>query len=165
MANLLAQVERLDIESRGLGPGASRLLGRGAGKVSTERVDGSTWIFRESGRVYWLRPDSQPGATSLAFRNEMRWRVLSDRIELAHARFGPGREVPLAVLMEPGPRPKSTLFPNADLIAPEPHRCGRDQYRAGLRISPTGFDLLWRIEGLNKNERLTQRYRVGRGNA
>gem|GEM_PF-3152318 len=124
--------------------------GRGRGRVLARRESEYVITFDETGR---FELESGP---ALQFRNALRWTVEPDRIVLAHCRYGAGQPTRLVEI-----RPPEDRRTDADLVSPEPHRCGHDLYHAELRLAPGGFDLLWRIRGPLKNECLVHRYRAG----
>lgn len=117
--------------------------GEGRGDVGVTMPAEDALLFYESGT--W-RPD---GGVDLSFRNVFRWTKLGDAIRLEHLRFGPDAPVYLFDLMQH----EDGIWRSAD-----PHRCKADRYTASLTMQDGAMDLVWRIDGPKKQERIAYRY-------
>ncbi|MBS3822409.1 MAG: hypothetical protein KGY53_00780 [Wenzhouxiangellaceae bacterium] len=148
VAERLARIGLLSIEA--CSASASGWAGRGRGRVRVTHAADDAIDFEENGRF-----EAEDGRAALAFRNLLRWTVEPDRIVLAHRRHGPAAGTRLVEL-----RPQRIGPAEAGLVGIEPHRCGADRYQATLKLAGDGFDMVWRVTGPRKDERLIHRYRL-----
>ena len=110
---------------------------KGSGSVDIERPDKESVIWRETGR--WNQRYN-----SLEFTNCYKWSLLkSDRLGLAHLRYGDEKPVHLAELI---PNNKENWCSIA------PHLCGSDSYLLTLSPHSSGLMLKWRINGPHKDQ-------------
>ena len=119
--------------------------GEGSGDVRVEQQEAEL-LFHETGA--WTPQGGRP----IRFTNTYRWTRQTDRIRLEHLRFGADRPVYLFDLIEEGDRLRSH----------QAHPCGDDRYEASATTTDDGFELIWAIDGPNKQTRVTYRYRVTR---
>lgn len=148
VAERLPRIGLVSIEARSAS--ASGWAGRGRGRVRVAHAADGGIDFQENGRF-----EAEDGRAALAFRNLLRWTVEPDRILLAHRRHGPAAGTRLVEL-----RPQRIGPAGAGLVGVEPHHCGADRYEATLKLAEDGFDMLWRVTGPRKDERLIHRYRL-----
>lgn len=125
------------------GPGStSDWSGQGQGVV---QVTGRHPVirFHESGV---FRHDS---GRELPFRNVYRFEIGETYLDLHHERRGAEESVFLFTLLPVSDRRLESL---------NPHLCVRDLYSGTLSLDDEGFELLWRVEGPRKDERIRYRY-------
>lgn len=107
-----------------------------SGKYPVIRFHESGVFHHESGR-------------KLPFRNVYRFEIKRAQIDVYHERRGAEDSVFLF-----------TMHPVSDrrLESLTPHLCVRDRYSGALTLEDEGFELLWRVEGPRKDERILYRY-------
>lgn len=123
--------------------------GSGEGKVEVDQPAPSVLIYSETGQ--WTPTGGKP----LRFSNVYRWTFHPDTsaIRLEHLRFGADRPVYLFDLRADSEQ---------SFISAEPHLCGEDCYAAQVRLEQQAIQMLWSIQGPEKEETISYRHRFAR---
>ena len=133
----LAAATRAAVEVRaGAGGG-----GNGVGRVEGTR-DGDAVVVAESGE--WAYDGGRP----MRWRAVSRWRAEGPALAVEHVRQG----TPARAVLD--------RQPDGRWLGRAPHRCGGDEYRAALDVSPGGgVTVTWTVSGPCKAAEIVTRYR------